>query len=443
MKRSRPLRFSVVEYRRSPGFVGKISAATGLPGAQVAGHLAKTSSRLNRDLRLGRSPFVLEGNSLTVEDVAGLVRCAPEFELEVIPKFLDGSLPTWREDFFFLASLTRFGRIIPSSQVLAGRASRADVPALIASAMIGMFEGIERRPLRAYRSRLVTDYSADGSVDEETLVLPRADGFSQSQYVLDRSNKFSAVIGAAIQRLLPDIRDSQLHRRLSRAGRTLPKPEGRLRVSRLPRSVPSRHRRWQPLYELARYVLEGYGVSYEPQGLYGPAFVLKTPKAWEDVVLKALKLGSTQALVRAQPTFTLGHKGQGQKVKVNPDGSFHAAGCDKILVDAKYKGRSGLVTKAVARADLYEALAFAKAAKVQRVVLAYPGADEASNLKPGELVRIDSYNLDSIEVEAVQVVCRGIGSRGGFFAFSKRFATSVRALAPSVLPNSKSAGSAA
>ena len=46
------------------------------------------------------NPIQFQGNQFRVVDVAGLIRLAPQVELEIVPKFLCREDPRWREDFF-------------------------------------------------------------------------------------------------------------------------------------------------------------------------------------------------------------------------------------------------------------------------------------------------------------------------------------------------------
>lgn len=116
-----------------------------------------------------------------------------------------------------------------------------------------------RRPLRTYQRRVWRDFSVDGDVDPEELFLVDPDGFRQQVVQFTRTNEFNAVMHAAASALLTEVRDSETRQQLRRVRDALAPQMGTLRPSA--RAIPSRHRRWQTLYDLSAQVLSGFGVS--------------------------------------------------------------------------------------------------------------------------------------------------------------------------------------
>src|SRR5581483_5863551 len=90
----------------------------GVPSSRFSYYLDRAAGRIYRESGV-QKPFEFDRQSFRVIDVAGLIRLTPGAELEVIPKFLSGEDPTWREDFFAIASLARYGHILPAEKLLA------------------------------------------------------------------------------------------------------------------------------------------------------------------------------------------------------------------------------------------------------------------------------------------------------------------------------------
>lgn len=81
---------------------------------------------------------------------AGLIRLGPSLELEITPKFLgiDDTDSKWREDFFYLVTLSKHGRLLASERMVASGNSPRNLSALVARSMATMYWDNQRLPTR-------------------------------------------------------------------------------------------------------------------------------------------------------------------------------------------------------------------------------------------------------------------------------------------------------
>jgi len=416
-----PHRCSIVEYQEAEGVVAAASTATGVPETVIERLLTATGERLRESLRTGSPPVQVRRESVLVADVAGLLRLSPVLELEIAPKFLGNDWQTWREDFFVLATLSRHGRVLPRSRVSAGHGARDDLATLIGRSIAGMYWENHRRPLRTYRRRPTVEFTYDGDVDEESIAVPEADGFRQTRVTFDRANRFNATIQAAVVELLPEVRDSETRKQLSRVYDALA-PQRQASQRHRPRTVPTRARVWQPLYDLSRQVADGFGLHLERGGLSAPGFVMNTWRCWEDLVFLGARAGASLQ-VSGQRPFTLGERtndGIKTSVSVCPDVTVGAESPPVLLVDAKYKGRVERGRTRMAEADIYEAMAFLEATGAERIVLAYPRIPRAGDGVPttGACTEFERVVIGRRTIIGVELEVRGISRAGGFRAFT-------------------------
>jgi len=66
----------------------------------------------------------------------------------------------------------------------------------------------------------------------------------------------------------------------------------------------------------------------------------------------------------------------------------------------------------ISEADIYEALAFARATSCETVVLAYPALPSNSQLQLGEVFLFEEVSVDKTRICGVEVEVRGISQRG-------------------------------
>ncbi len=413
-------RISVVEYRPCEQFVRLAGDLAGVGHELIRRSVATQGERIRRVLDLGTAPIRLDGDTLVAEDVAGLVRLLPNLEIEIAPKFLGNAWPNWREDFLVVANIARSGQLLIREGISSSAGARDDLASLVGRTFVDLFERNRRRPLRTYRPDTSAEWSLDGDIEAEELVMPGADGYRIQRLALSSSNQHNSRIARAATLLAPEVRDGVLQRQVQRISQRLgPQP---LRSSRPTQRVPSRHRRWQQCYDLANEINAGFGVRLAP-GLYSsPGYVLTTWLAFEHLLVAAIRIGVKLAQVSYHPRFTLGRRADGRPVVIVPDFLVRHADGRLAVLDAKYKGRADQ-SPSVAPSDLYEALAFADATGQQKVTLLYPRpTDGDAPLPVGSTEIFDEIKVGSCIILGVTVECRGISERGAFVDFAKGLA---------------------
>lgn len=331
------------------------------------------------------------------------------------PKFLGSADPTWREDFFAIATLTHFGRLLPAEALQAQRGRQDDLATLAARALVEMVHENRRRPLRTYRGTRALEFSGDGEIDPESLLLPETDGFRLARFTLTGQNSFNATLQAAANALLPEVKDADTRKSLERVARQFGTQVPGQDVGRR-RVLPGRSRSWQAAYDISCDVLEGFGVRYGSGARIAPGYLLDTWRAWQDLMGIGLRLALVGFSVRSQATHQIGWRtfeGVRQKATVTPD--FVAETSPPLVIDAKYKGRADYGRPAISEDDLYEALAFLEAVGVPRAVLLYPAIPRpsAQAAETGICRTFERIEVSSREVLGVEVEVRGIARPGG------------------------------
>lgn len=412
-----PYRIPLTEYTDASSAITEAAGALGVPRGEILALIEASNVRLARHLKSRSGPIQVLGDRLRVEDAAGLVRLSTRLELEVAPKFLGDAWEQWREDFFLIATLSRYGTLLVNERLSAGRAEKNDLATLVGRALVDEYWRNHRRPLRTYERSVVRDFSLDGDVEPEEFVVIDPDGYAQQMVRFTGTNEFNAVVHAAASRLLTEVRDTETRQQLRRVRDALSPQHAASPWSRA--SVPSWHRRWQNLYDLSREVLDGFGVSLaQAQRLFAPGYIMRTPKSWEDVVLAGLRAGLPDAQVRGQHEWILG-KRNGKDFQTTPDVTVQL-GDARILVDAKYKTRRGRDRGQIAAEDVYEGLAFMKAAECDKLALVYP----APPVHPvpesvGTTGLFETVIVNGMTIQGFHVEVRGIASRGGLRDFGR------------------------
>jgi hypothetical protein len=391
---------------------------------ELAALLGEASRRLRKLQGLDSEPIVIDGDHVKVVELAGLIRIETGLELEVAPKFLGHETVGWREDFFRIASLAQGGRILPHEEISAGRGPSNDLASLVGRVIVALFKEEQRRPIRLYRRRRWDDFEIDGDLDEESVFLPSESGFGQEKIVLERGNRFNEIIAEAARLLIPEVEDQDVRRQLQRMFAHLSPQRRPLSAAGSPHRVPSRHRRWQQLYDISRRVVAGFGMDFELEEAPAPGFVLKTWPAWEDLLYLAMRTGLRGDEVEAQRSHTFG-KRDGRAFDVTPDGTVSNQGV-RFLWDAKYKADWERGRRRVSATDVYEANAFLEAGGVGQIVLLYPGLASAGEaVDSGTVELFETVELHAGTIYGVAVEARGISVRGGFQRFSANLAAGV------------------
>lgn len=424
------VRLSIVEYGPPIDLVRQLTEEAGIPATQARTSILRAATRAASVLR-SKAP-VLEISEIGVRavDIAGMLRLGPQIELEIVPKFLrpGAGKPGWREDFFFLAELSRHGRLLPTERLVAASGAPRDLATLVGRSMVSMYRDNQPRPLRTYRRALVRDFEIEGEPEPLDLIRPEPEGYEQAVIRFDRRNSHNSTILGAFRALLPEVADPQLIAQIRRIADDLSpqeKPGQRLR-----HRVPNRSRGWQPLVELSQDVIRGLGMSYESGVAIAPGYLVDTWRVWEDFVTLACKLGFGSAIAKSKQPSTLGTRfrlEQGWRASVatvTPDVSLTLA--TPCLVDAKYKGSTskGGVMR-MGEADVYEALAFLTASDANVAILVYP---QVSDLPPGDIPNITLFErieIDGKKILGISIDVRGISAKGILRSFSRKLATGL------------------
>ena len=88
-----------------------------------------------------------------------------------------------------------------------------------------------------------------------------------------------------------------------------------------------------------------------------------------------------------------------------------------VVLDAKYKGRVGSRKQGIDAADIYEALAFTRAAGVDRAVLVYPRVPDDTLRSPGFTTEIERIKVSGTTILAIDVTVSGIARPNGLKTF--------------------------
>lgn len=433
-----PRRYVVREGEWQRHGLTTIAQQANVSRAEAAALLQEVAARLAGAVR-AREALQMSSGRFRVDQCAGLLRIAPSLELEIVPKFLSSNDPSWREDFFLIATIAG-ARLLLSERLHTDRNESRDLPTLVGAAMVGAYRANERHPIRTYRRRRILEYSLDGDVEPESLLLPDSEGFSQDLITLDRQNEFNAVLRAAVQTLLPEVSHPETRVQLMRVFERL-SPQARLRGVPRARSVPSRHLVWRPAYDLAVQVLRGFGSVYATDGVASPGFVLNTWRAWQDLLSAAISSGLPDYDVRVQRPLWFGTRHaatvdwtttQKRRATVTPDVALHVLGTGEptLVVDAKYKLARGRFDDPkrprIGESDLYEMLAFLAASKTQHAILLYPRQSaDADRSEAGTVIPFERVTSGDAAIWGAEVEVRGIAGRG-FFAFAQSLGDGLR-----------------
>lgn len=396
------------ETKRRPRTTHELAALMGVETNVVRTQAAELNDRLKKLLSYERDPVEIDGSGAwRVDGVAGLLRLNDRIEIEVVPKFLDPDDESWRTDFFLLAVLVRTGHVLPLDEISADIEARGDLATLVARALIRMHADNGRRPIRGYTRLARSDFSFDGDVDWDSMLLPEADGFRLQGLELTRRNEHNAVLKAAIDALLPEVAEGDtraIMQRLSHAFGHQPKPH------RAPPSLPQRHRPWSQAYSLSQFVLDGMGLKLGGGEFTGPGFVISTWAAWQSLCEEVVRRATPGDRTSFQHSFQLGWRADGTQVDASPDIAVLRLGRTKYLLDAKYKTRQGK-KPAISSTDLYEGLAFLRASKAKRITLLYPALQGVEELPLGSWKQFDEVTVDDLRVRGIEVQVRGLARR--------------------------------
>lgn len=419
-------RLSLVEYGAPVDLSRAIVDAIGVDRTKANSLLIEAGIRAASSLRLNYNPISVDAKGARAIDFAGLIRLAPSLELEVAPKFLglDDTDAAWREDFFFLSTLSRYGRLLASERLSASGGTPRDLSTLVARSITSMYDALKRRPLRSYRRVREADFFIDGDLDPVDLIFPSPDGFEQELIRFDRKNGWNGDIVAAAKVLLPEVSDPSTASSLVRLIEDL-SPQNALANRRNP--IPARHSAWLPLHELSLNVLEGLGLNYQQGKAHAPGYLVYTWRVWEDLLKVAAQLSFGRNAVVPQGGYRLGTKtkistGAVSNLSVYPDCVIEPEGTrPMMLLDAKYKGHVEKGQLRISEADIYESLAFSIATGCNLVVLAYPSQPTSLSQPAGACKVFEKVVVDSVQIVGIQIEIRGVSKVRGLDLFSSNF----------------------
>ena len=191
------------------------------------------------------------------------------------------------------------------------------------------------------------------------------------------------------------------------------------------RPVPSRHRRWAPLIELAQQVVAGFEISLREGITAAPGFLLRSWQAWEQLINRTLRQAFGPAAVAPKDSYLWGKRGASE-IRVRPNVSIRDHEVVGIL-DAKYKGRAEDVQRVVRQADLMEAAAFMATSAQQRIALLYPRtAASGARWQVGICRVFDRADLHGDRVVlGVEIEVRGYGRQDGRRLFTENLGSGV------------------
>lgn len=424
-------RLRLLEYAAPVDLAGEASRLAGIDRPRAKQLIQAAGERVARVLGMNVSPLVAEAGGVRAMDVAGMIRLAPALELEIAPKFLglDADDRHWREDFYFLANLSRHGTLLGSERLRASGGAPRDLATLVARSLIGMYWDNRRNPLRSYRRLKEEDVFVDGDIDPFDIRFPGPDGFVQEMIRYDRRNSHNAAIVAAAKELLPEVSDAEAIAGLVHLVEDLP-GQGRPDKFRRVRKLPGRSRRWQPVVDLANDVVKGLGLSFEEGFASAPGYIVSTWRTWEDLLVVGMRLAYGRDVVRSHKAHALGTRaklpgGAASLLNVYPDLMVATVNQPPFVMDAKYKTSSEKGKVRVSEADAYEALAFARATKCETVILAYPALPSAEQRPLGDTVFFERLDVAGTRIYAAQVEVRGVSRRSGLKSFSDRLRVGI------------------
>lgn len=416
-------RFSVVEYGSPANLLPSIAASMGKGTAEAAQYLSDAGARIARQVGLKRSPIEVSGPLVSSSKVAGLLHLGRSCELEIAPKFLGehagGS--GWREDFFFLAMLSKHGHVLASDRIRADTAADSDLDSLLARAITDMYWEHHHRPIRSYKRTIEHDFFLDGDVDPFDLRIPGPAGYPQEVIRYSRANRHNAVISAAAGIARRHVRNPTASAELSRVRGHLGTQPRLSRGHLVQQAVPGRSRRWQALMDLSVDVVNGFGMGFNEGDARAPGFVMGTWQLWQDLITLALRLAFGANNVRSERPVPLGKRlrsdGSGGRLNVRPDVTVSKDHL-RFHVDAKYKARLDKGRVYAAEADVYEAMAFSTASEGIPVVLVYPRLASEPMAPVGTVEVCEMLEIKGgAGISVVTVEVRGISRRQGLAMF--------------------------
>lgn len=412
------MRFTVTEECFCEASIRSIADAVCSTESEVINALSRAEDLIYSRLS-ERNTLQIKHGRFKFGRVAGVVSIGDLFELEIIPKFMSET-SSWRSDFLLLMGRTGFGDTIGHEYVQAGKSQYEGIPEILGMMFLKLYDSVSHVPIRTYKRIGLEGFAIEGDVDEESLILPGPNGFIQSETRYSRNNEHNAIICAAAATLLRSQKSSNLANRLERAiwqlGGVQKLPNAR------PKSVPRRYASWGFLYALSLRILDGYGVSYSvpDRDMECPSFIVKSAKAWEELLRASLVLGYRGSRVFYQKESYFASRDAGA-IYVKPDYYIELKEGTIFLADAKYK-----FVNSISNADAYEGFAFLEATKTTKLVLIYPSLEtDSRGFEVFQHIARNDKDIFGVKVNPRQLI--GTSVHGFCTAFAEYISSLSRA----------------
>lgn len=422
-------RFSISEYGESKKLVEEIQSKSSYSKAEINDLILKCGDSVSKELGFNKSPILISSGKVRAIKFSGLIQVAPGIELEVIPKFVGAEFDSWREDFLFVATLSKHGYLLSSDNISSSLSKNDNLHNIIALSFSKMYMENRRKQIRTYSTIVEHEFAIDGEIDIEDILIPSIDGFKQKTLQFSKTNPFNAVISQAAKILLPHLTDPRAVQLIERVIHHIgpQKIVPRIRFTKL----PSRSKHWQKLYDLSVDISKNLGLSMRHGELRIPGYVIDTWRCWEDLIGVMANKNKDLFKVEYHPKFKLGEKlsESTSDVNVYPDYILqtHDRSLDPFLIDAKYKTNILKGKTRISESDIYESLAFLKSSNTRLIILIFP--EQGSNMGSGELKVFEQIMIEDKIILGAQLCINGISRKSHFNQISKVLGQSLVSLA--------------
>lgn len=165
---------------------------------------------------------------------------------------------------------------------------------------------------------------------------------------------------------------------------------------------------YEPVLRLAELITRHVTIRHEVGALRAPSFLVDMNLAYQEFLTRLIDEQAASRGLRLIPGRSL-YLDEGHEVHIKPDIVLGDGKTIRAAIDAKYK-------RVDPEADVYQALAYAKALNLQRVALVYPAYGEV--VPTTHRIRNDDVSV------LVRIVPVGAG-RAGFVDLDRRAATAA------------------
>ncbi|WP_213423733.1 5-methylcytosine restriction system specificity protein McrC [Bhargavaea massiliensis] len=419
-------KITLYEYGRTQG-IETLSTELGIPKERLIKTVQEMNVVLKSKLSLD-NPFKLSDNTIRAQGLAGIISYKG-IEIEIVPKFLQPESDDWREDFYFLSNMSKYGDSMGkvSSQV----SNNKSLFDLIGNEFIMGYLKNHRNIIRKYNKKKYEDFIIHGTLEAETILMPSEQGFSQTTINLTKKNQYNAVILGAALILKSLVSNITIKVKLQKVIDEL-SPQDIYKLPIAP--LPIRHRKWESVYELSRDILKLKGNKFGSGQNTVLGYTVNTWRTWEKFVSSLVSNSFPNQEVLNQHEYSLGiRKPAIEPVKVKPDSVLlwnTKNGATKIVVDAKYKNTSSRVDLKISEADIYQSLAFATALNSNVIFLIYPHFDSSND----ESTRIfERIKIKNVNIVGVGVNVKGISNKNNRVTIYKEFSKNIKILIRALL----------